>query len=113
VPYRQHYIFVCNNRRPDDAPRPSCQGRGSVALFTELKRQIDAAGLGKAVARCCQTTCLDFCDHGPSVLVEPEHLLYARVGVQDVSEIVDSLRTGQPVNRLLVDTTGPAKSDLG
>jgi (2Fe-2S) ferredoxin len=100
---RQHYVFVCNNRRPDDAPRPSCQGQGSLEVFAALKSQIAAAGMAKTVARCCQTSCLDLCDHGPVVLVEPEHVAYGRVQVADVPEIVESLRNGQPIVRLLIE----------
>jgi len=104
VARREHYLFVCNNRRPDEAPRPSCQGRGSLELFAELKCQLAAAGLAKTVARCCQSSCLDCCDEGPILLVEPEHLVYGRVCVEDVPEIIESIRTGQPVARLLIDS---------
>jgi (2Fe-2S) ferredoxin len=100
---RDHYLFVCNNRRPDDVPRPSCQKSGSLEVFAELKRQLAAAGLAKSVGRCCQTSCLDLCDHGPIVLVEPDHLAYGRIQLEDVPEIVESIRTGQPVVRLLVE----------
>lgn len=71
-------------------------------MFSELKAQIASAGLAKAVARCCQTSCLDCCDDGPIVLVEPEHVVYGRVTVADVPDIVEAIRTGQPVVRLLV-----------
>jgi (2Fe-2S) ferredoxin len=103
VAKREHYLFVCNNRRPDDSPRPSCQGRGSLEIFAELKGQLAAAGLAKTVARCCQTSCVDLCDHGPMVLVEPDHIAYAGVKVEDVPDIVESIRTGQPVVRLLLE----------
>ncbi|HMA94435.1 MAG TPA: (2Fe-2S) ferredoxin domain-containing protein [Polyangiaceae bacterium] len=99
----EHYLFVCNNLRPKDAPRPSCQGSGSLEVFAALKAQLAQTGLNKSVARCCQSTCLDLCDHGPSILVEPDHIAYGHVRVEDVPEIVESLRTGQPVARLRID----------
>lgn len=102
MPPHEHYLFVCNNRRPDDAPRPSCQAQGSLEVFAALKSQLAQAGLSKTVARCCQSSCLDLCLHGPNVLVEPEHLVYGHVRVEDVPEIVESLRTGRRVERLLV-----------
>jgi (2Fe-2S) ferredoxin len=101
VSVREHYLFVCNNLRPPEAPRPSCQGSGSAAIFAELKKQIAAAGLAQSVARCCQTSCLDCCDDGPVVLVEPEHWMYTHVRAEDVPDIVESIRTGSPVRRLL------------
>jgi (2Fe-2S) ferredoxin len=102
VPIRKHYLFVCNNRRPDGGPRTSCQAQGSLELFAELKRAIGAAGLAQEQARCVQTGCLDCCDDGPAVLLEPEHVVYGKVQLSDVPEIVDGLRTGIPVRRLVV-----------
>jgi (2Fe-2S) ferredoxin len=69
-----------------------------------LKTQLAQAGLSKLVARCCQSNCLDLCDHGPNVLIEPEHIVYGRVRVEDVPEIVESLRTGTRVERLLIES---------
>ena len=74
-------------------------------MYAELKRLLNETGLAKSVARCCQSTCLDLCDHGPVVLVEPEHLVYGNVTLADVPDIVESLRTGGVVSRLLVPPT--------
>ena len=101
VTIRQHYLFVCNNRRPDGAPKKSCQAQGSIEVFAALKSAIAEAGLAQEVARCVQTGCLDLCDDGPVVLIEPDHLVYAHVAATDVPEIVEALRSGEPVQRLL------------
>jgi len=67
-----------------------------------LKAEIAARGLAKLDARVCTSSCLDQCDTGVTVLVEPDHFFYGHVTVADVPEIVDGLVNSQPVNRLVI-----------
>ena len=71
-------------------------------MYRALKGEVFARGLAKLEARVCISSCLDQCDTGVTVLVEPDHFFYGRVSVADVPEIVDGLVTGQPVKRLMV-----------
>ena len=71
-------------------------------MYKALKEQIAARGIAKFEARVCSSSCLDQCETGVTVLVEPDHFFYGRVSVADVPEIVDGLVTGQPVKRLMV-----------
>jgi (2Fe-2S) ferredoxin len=71
-------------------------------VYKALKTEIAARGLAKLEARVCTSSCLDQCDTGVTVLVEPDHFFYGRVTVADVPEIVDGLISGQPVNRLMI-----------
>ena len=50
----------------------------------------------------CTSSCLDQCETGVTVLVEPDHFFYGRVTVSDVAEIVDGLVSGEPVKRLAI-----------
>ncbi len=59
-------------------------------------------GLAKLEARVCTSSCLDHCETGVTVLVEPDHFFYGRVTVADVPDIVDGLIKDQPVKRLMV-----------
>jgi (2Fe-2S) ferredoxin len=102
VSLRSHYLFVCNNQRPPDAPKTSCQAQGAEEVFTALKLGIAKSGLASQVARCIQSGCLDFCGEGPVILVEPNHWVYGRVTVGDVPDIIEGLRAGKPVERLLL-----------
>ena len=72
---RRQYLFVCTNRRPDGSPRGSCAARGSEGIFQAIRHGLLERGLAKTEARVCQSSCLDLCDEGPIVLVEPEQLL--------------------------------------
>jgi len=71
-------------------------------VYRALKAEIAARGLAKLEARVCTSSCLDQCDTGVTVLVEPDHFFYGHVTVADVPEIVDALVNGQRVNRLVI-----------
>lgn len=98
-PYERH-VFICTNRRPDTAPRPSCAGRGSEAVRDAFKKQLAALGIHDRV-RANAAGCLDACDDGPSVVVYPEEVWYGGVTVEDVPEIIrEHILGGRPVERL-------------
>jgi len=71
-------------------------------VYRALKAEVAGRGLAKLEARVCTSSCLDQCDTGVTILVEPDHFFYGRVTVADVPEIVDALVNGQPVQRLVI-----------
>ena len=71
-------------------------------MYRALKEEIAARGLAKLEARVCTSSCLDQCETGVTVLVEPDHFFYGRVTVADIPEIVDGLVRGEPVKRLVI-----------
>ena len=99
---REHYLFVCTNRRADADSRGSCAARGSQEVRQALKEQLAQSGLAKLKARACSSSCLDQCSSGVTILVEPDHFFYGRVTVADVPEIIAALAQGQRVERLLL-----------
>jgi (2Fe-2S) ferredoxin len=99
---RKRYLFVCINRRGEDNPKGCCAAKDSEEVYKALKAEVAARGLAKLEARVCTSSCLDQCDTGVTILVEPDHFFYGRVAVADVPEIVDGLVNGQPVNRLVI-----------
>jgi len=99
---RKHYLFVCVNRREDGAPRGSCAVRGALELHGALKNRLKEAGLAELTARTCTASCLDVCWAGPVVFVEPDGYAYGRVQLSDVPELVDALREGRRVERLVL-----------
>jgi (2Fe-2S) ferredoxin len=99
---RECYLFVCINRRADDNPKGCCAAKDSEEVYRALKGEIASRGLAKLDARVCTSSCLDQCETGVTVLVEPDHFFYGRVTVTDVPEIVDGLSKGQPVKRLVI-----------
>ena len=99
---RERYLFVCINRRAEDNPKGSCAAKDSEEVYKALKEEVAARGLAKLEARVCTSSCLDQCDTGVTILVEPDHFFYGRVRVADVPEIVDGLVNSQPVKRLVI-----------
>ena len=99
---RKRYLFVCINRRAADNPKGCCAAKNSEEVYRALKGEIAARGLAKLEARVCTSSCLDQCDTGVTVLVEPDHFFYGRVTIADVREIVDGLIKSQPVRRLVI-----------
>ena len=71
-------------------------------MYRALKEALAARGLAKLEARVCTSSCLDQCDTGVTVLVEPDHFFYGHVTAAEVPEIVDGLVNGQPVKRLMI-----------
>jgi len=106
---REHYLFVCQNRRSGDHPKGSCTARGSEEVHRLLKEALKARGLGALKARACKSSCLDQCSSGVCILVEPDHFFYGRVTSADVSEIVDALANGKRVERLVLSSQDLAK----
>lgn len=83
---------------------------GSEALLQELKEALLRRGLAHE-ARACGTTCLDLCEHGPSVVVEPEHIVYGHVQAGDVEELIDALAEGGVVERLVITREGASRKE--
>ncbi|MEY2482527.1 MAG: hypothetical protein QOK24_1055 [Verrucomicrobiota bacterium] len=110
MPQRQHYLFVCANRRADDDEKGSCAVRGSEEVRALLKEQLARRGLAKVEARICASSCLDQCSSGICILVEPDHFFYGHVTVADLPEIVDAIANGGRVERLVLSPDDLAKS---
>jgi len=106
---REHYLFVCTNRRNEADPRGSCTLRGSAEIRQALKDQLAATGLADLKARVCASSCLDQCSSGVTILVEPDHFFYGRVTLADVPEIVAGVAQNKRVERLVLTDEGPRK----
>lgn len=97
----KHHVFVCQNVRPEGAPRPSCTHDGKGELLPALQQFVKAADLPAGTVRINKAGCLDQCEHGPTVVVYPEAVWYGHVTPEDAEEIVrEHLIGGRPVERL-------------
>jgi (2Fe-2S) ferredoxin len=106
MPFRQRYLFVCTNRRPDGHPKGSCAEKGSEEIAVKLKDALARRGIAKDVARSCTSSCIDLCEIGATVLQEPEHVAYGGVSPADVEDIADAVARGGVVERLVVHRAG-------
>jgi NADH-quinone oxidoreductase subunit F len=88
-----------------------CVASGAYEVFQAFADQIKAAGLPvqtefkpeeKTGLRLNKSGCQGFCQMGPLVTVLPENLLYTRVKIADVQEVIErTLQKGEVVDRLL------------
>ena len=101
MPVRERYLFICTNRRKDEDPRGSCAAKGSEDIADQLKKALGKLGAAKKV-RACKSSCLDMCESGVSILVEPDNVFYGNVKPEDVDEIAKATSEGRIVDRLVV-----------
>lgn len=102
MPKYERHIFVCENSRPKEHPRGSCDPDREEALRALFKQEVRARGL-RATVRANRSGCLDQCEHGPVVVVYPEGVWYGGVTLEDVGEIMDQhIQGGSPLQRLLI-----------
>jgi NADH-quinone oxidoreductase subunit F len=81
-----------------------CQAYGCQAVASALAAELDRLGLGAAV-EFVKTGCHGFCEQGPIVVVRPADILYRKVTVADVPEIIRAtVVQGQTIERLLYRT---------
>lgn len=89
----QRFITVCGGT--------GCQSSESEDIITQLKCEIEKAGLSDEV-EVSVTGCFGFCEKGPIVQISPDNTFYVKVKPSDSEEIVQShLLKGVAVKRLL------------
>lgn len=102
MPKPEKHVFVCTQARPPGHPRSSCSQHGCAEVYEEFLWQLQVRNLFDKV-QVTATGCMGPCSEGPSVLVYPEGVMYARIGKGDVSVIFDQhLQGGEPVTPLLM-----------
>ena len=98
----------------EEAKRPSirvccgtgCTAAGGVDTAEAFAHEIEKRGSEIELIR---TGCQGWCDNGPLVAIEPQHLFYQRVAAFDVPKIIDlTVSRGRSIDRFLY-----AKPDTG
>ena len=101
-----------------------CVASGAYEVFKALSEQVSAAGLDvitefrpetrERELALTKSGCQGFCQMGPLVTVLPENILYTKVKVGDVGEIVTTtLLGGRTIDRLLFVDPGTGKHCQG
>jgi (2Fe-2S) ferredoxin len=102
MPKPAKHVFVCNQARPPNHPRGSCQSKGGNELLQEFWQQLQSRNLWDKFS-VTYSGCLGPCDSGPNVLVYPESVMYGGVTKADVTTIINEhLIDGNVVERLKV-----------
>ncbi len=91
----------------------SCIGSGATKVFEEFNRIVDEYNGNKPVKvlGVVGTGCHGLCEIGPSVIINPGNVLYAKVQPKDVKEIFEKhLLKGEVVERLLFHDHGTGEA---
>jgi (2Fe-2S) ferredoxin len=94
----QKHIFICTNQKEEG--KPCCGEQKGMQLVEAFKNLVKEHRLNTTV-RAQRAGCFDTCALGPSVVVYPEGIFYAKVQPADVAEIFhEHIIHNRPVERL-------------
>ena len=86
-----------------------CMQKGANNVAGRLRLDMKRSGLDTDVlVNTCDS--IDLCDIGPNMIVYPEGVIYSNVQVSDLKEIMEHLRGGEPVERLILNANTPAEA---
>ncbi len=102
IPQPAFYIFKCEQSSPPGMPKPSCVNDNTKDLFQHLGQTLMQKGL-IATVQPVRTACLNRCQQGPVMLVEPGHHMYVQLDKEKITRIIDEhIIGGQPVQEYLI-----------
>jgi len=85
-----------------------CNQKGAMDVVGRLRLEVLRKGLDDQVlVNNCGT--IDLCDCGPNLVVYPDNIIYSGVTVKDIPDIVEHLKGGPPVERLILSRDTPAE----
>ena len=88
IPQPAFYIFKCEQSSPPGMPKPSCVNEQTKDLFQHLGQTLMQKGL-IATVQPVRTSCLNRCQQGPVMLVEPGHHMYVGLTKEKITRIID------------------------
>jgi len=88
IPQPAFYIFKCEQSSPPGMPKPSCVNDQTRDLFQHLGQTLMQKGL-IATVQPVRTACLNRCQQGPVMLVEPGHHMYVNLDKDKITRIID------------------------
>lgn len=88
IPQPAFYIFKCEQSSPPGMPKPSCVNDQTKDLFQHLGQTLMEKGL-IATVQPIRTSCLNRCQQGPVMLVEPGHHMYVGLTKEKITRIID------------------------
>jgi (2Fe-2S) ferredoxin len=102
VPQPAFYIFKCEQSAPPGMPKPSCVNPQTQDLFQHLAQSLMQKGIIGTVQP-IRTSCLNRCNVGPVMLVEPGHVMYSGLDKAKIDRIIEEhIIGGQPVEEYII-----------
>ncbi len=88
IPQPAFYIFKCEQSSPPGMPKPSCVNPKTQDLFQHLAQSLMQKGI-IATVQPVRSGCMNRCNAGPVVLVEPGHVMYAGLDKAKIDRIIE------------------------
>jgi len=88
IPQPAFYIFKCQQSAPPGMPKPSCVNADTQDVFQHMSQSLMKKGIIGTVQP-IQTSCLNRCNAGPVMLVEPGHVMYTGLTKEKIDRIID------------------------
>jgi (2Fe-2S) ferredoxin len=88
IPQLAFYIFKCEQSAPPGMPKPSCVNPQTQDLFQFLAQTLMQKGIMGTVQP-IRTSCMNRCNAGPIMLVEPGHTMYVGLDKAKIERIID------------------------
>lgn len=88
IPQPAFYILKCEQSAPPGFPKPSCVTPANQGLFQHLAQKLMEKGI-IATVQPVRTGCLNRCQFGPVMLVEPGHFMYGGLDEEKINRIID------------------------
>jgi (2Fe-2S) ferredoxin len=102
IPQPAYYIFKCEQSSPPGMPKPSCVNPQTQDLFQHLAQSLMQKGI-IATVQPIRSACLNRCNVGPVMLVEPGHTMYVGLDKQKIDRIIDEhIIGGSPVDEYII-----------
>ena len=102
IPQPAFYIFKCEQSSPPGMPKPSCVNAQTRELYQYMSNKLMAMGVTTTVHP-IRTACLNRCQMGPVMLVEPGHHMYIGLTKEKIDKIIDEhIVKGNPVKEYII-----------
>ena len=88
IPQPAFYIFKCEQSALPGMPKPSCVNPQTQDLFQFLAQTLMQKGIMGTVQP-IRTSCMNRCNAGPIMLVEPGHTMYVGLDKAKIERIID------------------------
>ena len=87
IPQPAFYIFKCEQSAPPGMPKPSCVTPDTQDLFQYTAQKLMKEGI-MMTAPIVRTSCMNRCQQGPIMLVEPGHTMYVGLNKEKIDRII-------------------------
>ena len=88
MPKPKNIIYMCQVKRPSSFPKPSCVREGKEDLFPYTQQKMMELGIDPMVNWIVPTGCLNRCNFGPVMMVEPGSYMYVDLDKEKIDRIL-------------------------